>query len=336
MAVIACAQDDLPGGRLISSRGIAFNARNGKVYAVDQMHDAIWVIDSRRNSPLSVKVGSGPDAIAVNRITGKVYVANSSDGSVSEIDGTSNAVTSVFRAGSHPYMLAVNEATNKVYLSNTFSNAISEIDVPAKTSSLLEIGAADNIAIDSHSNRIFLIGYEDANVRIMNGSTGLIQKTAAEPHLWGMAVDEASGAVLVTEAGSRQLLMMNPATGEQWKVSVGAIPCAVAANSLTKKIYVVNYGDNSVSVLQEKRPVATVPVGAGPQAIAVDARINRIYIANTHGNSVTVIDGQTNGVVATIPAGRNPYAITTGLNTHTVYVANFGDPSFMAVTVGAR
>jgi len=190
------------------------------------------------------------------------------------------------------------------------------------------------VVIDSRANREYFIGYEEPNIRVVNGATSEVDKAAAaQEHLWGMALDEASGVLYVTASGSGQLL----AVGQQ-KYSVGAIPCAVAVNSKTGMIYVVNYGDDSVTVIDGGRRVVagTIKVGHGPQAVAVDSRADRIYVANTHSDSVTIIDGRGNQVIATVPAGRNPYAITTASDPDTVYVANLGEPSFTAVHLGQK
>jgi len=319
---------------LISSRAIAFNPVNGKVYVVDEPGGAVIVIDSHSNTSVRVKVGSGPDALAVNRSTGNVYVVNSSDGTVSEMNGFNNAVNRTFKAGAHPYVIAINDTTSKAYVTNTFSNAVAEIDLADGITRFLKIGSADNVVIDSRANREYFIGYEEPNIRVVNGATSEVDKAAAaQEHLWGMAIDEASGVLYVTASGSGQLLAVGQA-----KYSVGAIPCAVAVNSVTGMIYVVNYGDDSVTVFDggRKAVAGTIKVGHGPQAIAVDSNANRVYVANTHGDSVTVIDGHSNQVIATVPAGRNPYAITAGSDPRTIYVANFGGPSFTAVRVEAK
>lgn len=332
------AQGENPSSVLISNRAVAFNPSTGKLYAVDERNGAVSVIDGRTNSSISVKVGSGPDALAVNKITGNVYIANASDGTVSALDGVTNSVTATFKAGSHPYILAVNEATNKVYVSNTFSDAVAEINIAAGTTRFLKIGSADNIAIDSHRSRIFLIGYEDPNIRIMNGSTNVVERVAAHEHLWGMALNEVTGKLYVTDAGNADLFAVDTASGKRTRIPVGAIPCAVAVNAQGDQVYVVNYGDDTVTVIDGKteNSIATLEVGSGPQAIAVDSRSNRVYVANTHGNSVTIIDGQNNSVIDSVPAGKNPYAITVGPDSRTVYVANFGEPSFTVVPVGKK
>ena len=201
-AILLHAYDAMPSGRLINSRAIAFDEVNGKIYAVDEAGGAVTVIDSRTGATAKVKVGAGPEAIAVNSATGRVYVANASDGTVSELHATSNVVARSFKAGAHPYMLAVNESAGKVYVSNTFSDSVAEIDLSRNTTRFLKIGSADNIVVDSQRNHIFMIGYEDPEIRILTGATDSVATVAAHEHLWGMALNENTGKLYVTDVGT--------------------------------------------------------------------------------------------------------------------------------------
>src|SRR6201993_730163 len=91
----ACAQaltSVPPLGTLISDRGIVLNAASHKIYAVDQAHGAVIVINSRTGADTSIATGPRPDAIAVNNATNRIYVVNSGAGNVGGIDGAGDQV----------------------------------------------------------------------------------------------------------------------------------------------------------------------------------------------------------------------------------------------------
>ena len=69
------------------------NAAAHKIYAVDQAHGAVIVINSRTGVARSIATGTHPDAIAVNNATNRIYVVNSGAGNVSVIDGATDQVT---------------------------------------------------------------------------------------------------------------------------------------------------------------------------------------------------------------------------------------------------
>ncbi|MDQ3713759.1 MAG: hypothetical protein M3388_16275 [Acidobacteriota bacterium] len=59
------------------------------------------------------------------------------------------------------------------------------------------------------------------------------------------------------------------------------------------KIYVANYGSDSVTVINgTNNSTTTVAAGTDPYAVAVNPITNRIYVANNGSNNVTVIDGR--------------------------------------------
>ena len=53
------------------------------------------VIDGATNTTTAVAAGDFPDAVAVNPVTNKIYVANQSSNDVTVIDGATNATTTV-------------------------------------------------------------------------------------------------------------------------------------------------------------------------------------------------------------------------------------------------
>jgi YVTN family beta-propeller protein len=76
--------------------------------------------------------------------------------------------------------------------------------------------------------------------------------------------------------------------------------------------------------------IGTIPVGQGPYGAVYDPDNARIYVANYDEGSVSVIDAHTNSVVATIAnVGVNPRELAYNSNNKLVYVANtnFGQPS---------
>ena len=74
------------------------------------------------------QTGSGPEGIAVNPTTNRVYVANTSDSSVTVIDGATDTVLATVRTGSYCQAVAVNPTTNKIYVANNYAHSVTVID----------------------------------------------------------------------------------------------------------------------------------------------------------------------------------------------------------------
>src|SRR5260370_40749645 len=65
----------------------------------------------------TVGVGAQPNAVSVNPVTNKIYVANARSKTVTVIDGASNTATTV-TDGNGPHTVAVNPGTNTSYVAN--------------------------------------------------------------------------------------------------------------------------------------------------------------------------------------------------------------------------
>ena len=58
------------------------------VYVADSGNNTVLVIDGKTNTvTATIAVGSGPDAAATDSVTGRTYVVNGNDNTVSVIQG---------------------------------------------------------------------------------------------------------------------------------------------------------------------------------------------------------------------------------------------------------
>ena len=69
----------------------------------------------------------------------------------------------------------------------------------------------------------------------------------------------------------------------------------------------------------------TIPVGKGPVAVAIDSANGEIYVDNYNDNTVSIIDnilGYPKAIVNTISVGNGPSAITYYSDKDEMYVTN--------------
>jgi YVTN family beta-propeller protein len=335
IAMSASSSAQQPSTSLLNAtRAIAIDTSTRKAYAVSESQDAVLVYDPEKKTTASMKVGKWPVALAINEVTHRIYVANNGSGSVSVIDGVHDTVLATVDVGALPYVLAVNPATNKIFVSNTFTDVITLIDGATNATSSIKAGSADSIVIDAQRDRAYLVGWESTNLTVLDSKPFLVAKIPLNGmHVWGTLVDQTTGKVFATKAGSAELLIVDKDSGTIRAVPTGEIPCAIAQNPTTGFVYVVNHGDATVTALggANLQPVAIIKVGKSPQGIAINAKSNRIYVANVHGDSVTLIDGGRNVAVKTFRVGKNPYALAVDENSGRLYVALEGEPSFATI-----
>jgi len=323
---VARAQLSQPGSGLINPRAITFCPSTRKVYAVDTNHNAIQIYSDGSKQARRVPVGAAPVSIAVNPVNGRAYVANAGDGTVTVLDGNSDAVVATVPIGSHPYSIAVNGPTGKVYVTHTFGDQLSILDGATNAVSDLKTGSSDLIAIDSRTGTIYLLGYGGAVKALDSASLRFVEMPVGK-HAWGLTLNDVTGAVYVTRIENSNVAVVGAPSAVYASFPAGAIPCAIAVNPKTNTLYVADYGDNTVSVIDAVtgHKIATIPVGHHPKAIAIDASRNLVFVANTSDDTVTVIDAASNAMVATLSAGRNPYALAVVPGSSRLYVANEAD-----------
>jgi len=110
-------------------------------------------------------------------------------------------------------------------------------------------------------------------------------------------------------------------------VPVSFGPAAVTSDSAKGEVFVANFFDNTVSVIDDttNTVTATIPVGSGPIGITYDSGKAEIFVTNFFDNTVSVIDDTTNTVTATIPVGSSPRGIAYDSGKAEIFVSNSAD-----------
>jgi hypothetical protein len=95
--------------------------------------------------------------VVVNPVTNKIYVVNSSDRTVTVIDGATNDTTSV-PAGDPGYALAVNPVTNKIYVTNSDHVTIIDGATNDTASALVDYGyEPTHIVVNPVTNKTYMV-----------------------------------------------------------------------------------------------------------------------------------------------------------------------------------
>ncbi len=115
---------------------------------------------------------------------------------------------------------------------------------------------------------------------------------------------------------------------------MGKDPTGVVVSPDGKKVYVTNYGDKTVSIIDTatKAVITAVSVEKGPKEIAVTPDGTKVYVANSDGGSISVIDTATNSVTNTVKVGGAPFGVAVNPAGTKAYVTN-NDKYFSTVSI---
>ena len=329
-ATLNAQQVPEPQVGIIHRDAAVYNQASGQIYIVDAAHNAVSII-SASNQATSVKVGTGPVSIGVNQRTGMVYVVNSSERSVSVIDGKTDAVVATVPTPARSYAVAVDEVNNKVYVANIFTNLLTVVDGATNKADNIPAGSADAIIVDNDRNRVYLLHYESDTLTELDPATRATTTIpAGAMHLWAFL--RTGKTLYVSHVQDAHVAAIDLDTHAIRTFPTGTMPCAFAFDSSTLQLYVANYAEGTVTVLDKDSVAATIKVTAHPQAVALDSARSLLYVASPQQDAVAVIDLKTRRVVQTIPADH-PYAIAVNPVTHAVYTANLGASPFTSLPV---
>ncbi len=134
------------------------------------------------------------------------------------------------------------------------------------------------------------------------------------------------GTLYVANKGSNSVsVFVNNGSGLQFTaaISVGAQPDAMVMDLASNRIYVANYADGTVSVVDgsSNTVVTTIQVGMHPTSLALNAPSNKIYVADQGSNDVMVINGATNIASSISGISTAPTAIATSPLSGQIFVA---------------
>ena len=281
-------------------------------------------ISTQAEKPAATGTRISPHAVVVNSKTNKVYAVNSSEGTVTVMDGSANFTTTV-RVGLEPVAIAANPATNKIYVGNSASGTVSVIDGATDTvTATVKVGALPYVvAANPATNKIYVSKTFSNTMTVIDGATNATSNLKTGIQADAIAVNPVTNKLYLTNYESQYVTVLNGATNDATPVVAEVHLWAIAPNLVTNKIYVANAGSSHLTVIDgANNGTTTVSTGNIPCAIAVDSVTNRVYAVNYASDSVTVIDGTNSSVIATIGVGERPQAIGINSVTHTIYVAN--------------
>jgi YVTN family beta-propeller protein len=294
--------------------------------------------------------GGGPsafaDAVAVNPVTNKVYIADTGTGTVTVLDGVTGA-TSTINTGGTPNAIAVNPVTNKIYVTNTANHGVAVIDGATNAFITIAVPAGDvssAVAVNPATNKIYVVNTNsNGNVMVIDGATNntviVTDPNANDPV--AVAVNPVTNKIYVANRASNNLTVIDGATNATTTVAAGNGPIAVAVNPQSYRIYVSDFNGvtlhGAVAVIDGVDNAvlgSPIPVGVGPFGLAVNPVTNKIYVANAGGSTVrstvTIIDGDSNEMTE-VPAGLLPMAVAVNPVNNKIYVANHGDSTVTVI-----
>ncbi|MDG6904847.1 MAG: YncE family protein [Nitrososphaerota archaeon] len=285
---------------------IAVNPATNTIYVTDAQRNVTSVINGATGAvTATVAMGGIPDMLAVDTVTGMVYVTveGGNGESVAVIDGSTNSiVTSISTGGSSSCEslagIDVDSSMDLVYVSaDTYNSstgnctpALEVIDGSTNTLKTTIPGyGPGNVAVDPSTHRIYVTQYLGANViSVIDGTSDafVTNITVTGGNLQGIAVNQAANLLYAAES----------------------MPCLCNGSLL---VY-----DGSTNTL-----TSNITVQEFPMLVSVDETTNTLFVASQLAQ-LDIVSGSTNAVTQSLAVGQGfseEFGIVVDSTTGTVY-----------------
>ena len=240
----------LPMG--VDPQFLLYNPDNQKVYVSDQGSQRVSVIDTVTDTvEKTILLGqSGPSHMAYDSINKKLYVVNILSDSVSIIDTNSNILITTISLGGDPRFVVFDSIHEKMYVANLGLDNIAVIDSQSDQLLYTISGISDPIgmAFDPLNSKMYVRTSSISSMPVINTTTdaliaplpiGNVRYLIYEPNYQILYVAHDSHISAINTANDQI----------QDTVNIETSPVYIEYNDIEGKIYSVNSGDNSVSVI---------------------------------------------------------------------------------------
>ncbi len=274
----------------------------GSLYVGSDGFSDVTVINSMTKKVVTrIKVGLGPESVAVRADGSMVYYANFDSNTISVISAVTNTLVATVPSNNTPWGICITPDGSKLYVAGAYGKilVIDALTYKQLTSVQTGIGAIGITA--SPDGKYVYVGGTTAN----------------------------QGTVYVVSTATNAIVASIP---------VGDQPTGMAVTPDNGELYTANYWSGTVSVINTTANgvVATIPVGYLPTGVTISPDGKYAYVANEYSNSVSVINTSTKAEETRIAVGQLPFGVSMSPDGSTLYALNSYSCNVSVVDVARR
>ncbi len=258
-------------------RAMALNKRNDMLYVLNSRSHSISVIDAlylELRDTIDLTAGINPTDMTFmpdefDATDGKLYIVNRSSNDVVLVDTASSRVMKAVPVGHRPSFVLGDKDRREIYVTNELSNTLSIISTidDLVVATIRVDGSPVGLALGD--DKVYVFNQGSNSISVVSPSDRVIVDT-----------------LILSDPPSRGIKAFNKRF--------------FILNTLTDKITFFNRQD----VLTAIRKVGDSPIG-----LAADEDRNRLYVSNFGSNTVSIIDPKGERVVGELDVGSKPYGV---------------------------
>ena len=220
--------------------------------------------------------GKGLEIMADSNFT---YVMDNDTDSVTIIKNSNWGIEKTVQVGESPNNIAIDRIEKKMYVTSgeDILHPLVVIDLKQSSSDLRVGNQPSGIAVDPVSHVVYVANFGSNDITIVqeNGNNTYSSQTVSLDNQTVRTYNHTDDRTDLTNDYS-------PASN-QVNSSIEYNPSSLAVNPKTHMVYVANFGDNSISVINGSKDkneiIWKIPVGKNPSSIAVDINSDTVYVS---------------------------------------------------------
>jgi YVTN family beta-propeller protein len=299
---------------LASRRSVAGRAPGAVALVANYQSGTVTPVALSTHRPgRGIRVGTGPDAIALTPDGLTAYVANSGSGTVTPIDTATMKAGPSIPVGADPCAIVVSPDGRTAYVVDGGSNEVTPIDTATDhPEPPIRVGAYPrSIALAPDGRTAYVLNWGGASVTPIDTATG----TARAPIPVGsypstLAFSPDGTTAYVANYGSSTVTPIATATGRAaGPIAAGQAPNALAVSPDGAGLLVVSGDTNSVIrvAATDGRPGHRTRLGDSPEAIGLAPGGTTAWVVSTIAGTVTPVSTGTGGAGKPVSVGTYSY-----------------------------
>jgi len=291
-----------------------------------------------------LKVGQGPQGMAVSPDGERIFVANVGSRSLSLIDTITPPLSVTIPMPGPPRYVAVSPDGSRAYVGmytgDGADSAVAVVDTASKAvSSVVASGPQPYALATGPNGDVFVPNHGASDVTILDSATlqfGSAVTVQPNPHGVAFApsinraytANHESDSVSVIDLASKAVVDTVP---------VGHSPHSVAVSPDGRLVAAANYADSTVTFIDTatNKVTGSVPAGTTPQHLTFAADSRHLYVVNEDANAISTIDPSTGAIVSTTAVGKSPRYVVASPDGGAIYVSNGEDGTVCVLAASA-
>ncbi|MFO7650319.1 MAG: YncE family protein [bacterium] len=260
----------------------------------------------------TIPVGDSPYNLMWSPIGNKVYVANTQDGTVSVIDGATNAVIATILVEDYPDMFALNTVNGKVYCPSGSEDRLNVICAYGDT--LIRKVRLSGYPLwpvyNERRNKLYVSGVDDYRLYALDGHADTVVEVLSIRRPMWLSVQRETDRLLVSSTWNSDTLVVVDCGADTVTVRQPLVRHIKSAPRVGPAGTVYVPCESLVEVYspdcREHLASISTPIYA-PRSSAYCPLTAKLYVGDLNRAGIAVVDCQSNEVVRTVAAGEQAY-----------------------------